>query len=108
MGGRLIKPVEEDQIVPDWPEKGPVGRERRKQAYRDQRAADAAQKATEAQPAHVPANPYPGYMRPEAMFPEWDWDGHPEGPPLDDPLVAAYTQLQWRAFLKHANQRRGA
>lgn len=99
MGGRLIKPVDEAAIIDDWPEKTPVGRDRRKREYQAARASEAAQRAVEARRRQVP---YPGYVTPQAMFPDWDWGKHPEGPPLDDPLVAAFTKLQWQAFLKSA------
>lgn len=99
MGGRRIVPKDEGAIIDDWPEKAPVGRERRKREYQDARAAEAAKKAAE---RHAPQVPYPGYMTPQAMFPDWDFETNPAGPPLDDPLVKAYTTLQWKAFLKSA------
>lgn len=50
--------------------------------------------------------PYPGYMSVREMFPDWDWDAFPLGPPLDDPNVKARTAIQWRQFLKDAKKRR--
>lgn len=40
-----------------------------------------------------------GYT-PQEMFPEWDWDAHPLGPSLDDPVVSAYCEDSWGTFLR--------
>lgn len=40
-----------------------------------------------------------GYT-PQQMFPEWDWNTYPLGPPLDDPLVDAYCDDSWGTFLR--------
>lgn len=77
--------IPEGEIVKDWPEKI------HKQRWRYVR----------------PQRPKPrlknwkgrGYI-PQEMFPDWDWHTYPLGPPLDDPLVAAYCDDSWGTFLR--------
>jgi hypothetical protein len=105
MGGRRISIADEDRIVDDWPEKAPVGRERRKAEYRAQREALKPEKPAQPAPGEIPefmpGRPYPGYVAPEEMFPKWDWLMKPWGPPLDDPLVKAYVDTQRKAADKY-------
>lgn len=103
MGGRRLAITDPDKIVDDWPEKGAVGRERRKQEYREQRRALKAEKPAE--PVREFRFPLPP---PEEYFPEWDWVLEPWGPPLDDPKCKAYIDIQWRAMLKHSGVRKNA
>ena len=106
-----------DQIVPDWPKKPVRGRAARLAAIRAERAAKAAEKAAQARTepdvsegptagtadpssSHLgPPTTLPGVVSPQEMFPDWDWLLHPEGPPLEDPQVAAYTQIMWKAIV---------
>lgn len=97
MGARKLTVVDPKSIIEDMPEKTPVGRNRRKAQYQAERAARTAAQAV----TFPPVEPYPGHMPPEMMFPEWDWEGAPWGPPLEDPAVMAYCELQWKLFLQH-------
>lgn len=122
MGGRRLSIADPEKIVDDWPETRPVGRERRKQEYREQRAALKAQEAPEPVPAPAPAEApaplacCPGPVcefkfplpSPEVYFPDWDFVLQPWGPPLDDPKVKAYCDIQTRALLKHWGVRKSA
>lgn len=105
MGARKLTVQDPDTIVDDMPEKTPVGRERRKAEYRADRAAERErQRARRAPKPITEDHPYPGHVPPEVMFPQWDWAGHPEGPDIDDPYVAAYCDMQWKAFKKYARR----
>lgn len=80
MARRARVVVDEDTIVPDWPQKPVRGRQKRLEALR--------------------ATPAPPPLRtPQEEFPDWDWKRHPEGPPLDDPRVKAYTDYVWQVFI---------
>ena len=115
MGGRRLSVQDPDRIVDDWPQKVDRGREARKREYQEARRAEAAEKAAErpapALPCGCPGpacsfkSPLPS---PEEYFPEWDFVLQPWGPPLDDPKVKAYCDIQWNAYLKHCGVRKHA
>lgn len=103
MGARKLTVQDPSAIIEDMPERKVVGRDRRKAEYQAERREREA-----AKDKFPPVEPYPGHMPPEVMFPEWDWEGAPWGPPLEDPAVMAYCNLQWRLFLKHTGTRQRA
>lgn len=102
MGARRLTVQDPTAIVEDMPEKKVVGRDRRKAEYQAERAA----KKPAPKQLNPVTHPYPGHVAPESMFPEWDFVNEPWGPPLDDPLVAAYCDMQWKAFNKWAKKQR--
>lgn len=107
MGARKLTVSDPDAIVEDMPETKVTGRERRKAEYRTDREAERERQRARRAPLPATENhPYPGHVAPETMFPEWDFVAHPEGPSLDDPLVASYCDLQWKSFLKYAKRMR--
>lgn len=103
MGARKLTVTDPEDIIEDMPAKQPVGRNRRKAEYQAERREKA-----EAKKNRPLRGDYPGHLSPQEIFPEWDWEGAPWGPPLDDPRVATYCDLQWRLFLKHAGVRKRA
>lgn len=96
MGGRRLSIQDPDRIVDDWSEKGAEARERRRQGYREERRALAAQIPVQVQPEHEGYRP--PLPSPEIFFPEWDFLLKPWGPPLDDPRAMAYREVQWKAL----------
>lgn len=75
----------QEDIPPDWPEKVHRGRWKYVRPPRTRPRLKSWQGR--------------GYS-PEEMFPDWDWENHPLGPPLDDPLVRAYCDDSWGTFLR--------